>query len=114
MRKLLVVVLVLCSGSLASGAYVMEQVAPDVAHVIGDGVFGAAFIVTGGGTADVVMTYEGDMAALTEYAGVDPDLDALAEMILGAPATSLIFATVRPTPALQMPRDLRGRCAVRR
>jgi hypothetical protein len=92
MKKLLVLMLVVGMGSLASAGYILEQTADDVATITGDGEMGAyAIVLSGPGTADVVLNYAGDMSARTEYIDV-PDMVAMLAMITGVSSDDMTSA----------------------
>jgi hypothetical protein len=85
MKKLLVLMLVLGMGSLASAAYMWGQDAPGpAADLLGDGDFGAYFIAAYDGPIAWDLKYGGSLAAITDMTA------EMADFLPGA--TVVLFA----------------------
>jgi len=88
MKKLLVLMLVLGMGSLASAGYMLEGDGQPEAHLTADGQYAGFWFTTIGGTADIEMLYSRPGTSLEDWSD-NADIAAYAETLLGAAPTGI-------------------------
>ncbi len=102
MKQLMIMLAVLAMATVANAGLVLDPVEADMATGLNiqtdpiDAADGqqALFLAVGGGGGALdagTMMYAGSLSAITDYTGVDPDLDAAVAAMLGEPATRIDF-----------------------
>ena len=114
MKKLLIMLAVLAMATVANAALVLDPVEATMAtglNIQTDPIDVAAsqqalFLAVGGGGGAIdagTVLYTGNLSLIEDYTGVDPELDAAVEAVIGEAATRIDFITLFDGTDIQPP-----------